>query len=232
MNESDKALLPKLVAEIVARHNPDAIILHGSRVRGFARPHSDWDFRLVYEEKPPISTHREWILEQNVELGVTRAPKDDLEAVDRFAPSCAGALVCHDPKGIGARIVAAVNEAAKERCPVPELRQVAGLLFVRGRLDAMREAEFPQCRLIARAELWEAAANRFMELTLDRWSLPPYQSRDEIAKASPSFAANLDALAAEGGAAAEDAAGAALYAELRERVASRFPGALEKTPGA
>jgi len=37
-----------ITSHLIETYEPDAIILHGSRARGKAREHSDWDFILLY----------------------------------------------------------------------------------------------------------------------------------------------------------------------------------------
>lgn len=47
----------KLVEYFQEKYNPLAIILHGSRARGMARPHSDWDVLMVVKDKPNTALH-------------------------------------------------------------------------------------------------------------------------------------------------------------------------------
>ena len=43
----------KLVEYLVAKYDPLAIILHGSRASGTNRPHSDWDLVLLVDKDTP-----------------------------------------------------------------------------------------------------------------------------------------------------------------------------------
>ncbi len=49
----DSTLLPEMVRRIVAKANPQRVVLFGSRARGNARANSDFDLLLIIESREP-----------------------------------------------------------------------------------------------------------------------------------------------------------------------------------
>ncbi len=47
----------KLIEFIKEKYKPVAIVLHGSRVNGYSREHSDWDFVIFTKEN--VNPHRD-----------------------------------------------------------------------------------------------------------------------------------------------------------------------------
>jgi hypothetical protein len=111
-------LLPKLVGELVARHGCHTVVLYGSRALGTATPESDYDLLGIREGGEPTRDAR---IVDGFFLDAFIYVENDLEDAGATLLQVHRGLPLLDPRGIGARLVAAVERTlASPPPPVPQ----------------------------------------------------------------------------------------------------------------
>ncbi len=83
----------------------EAIILHGSRVTGFARKHSDWDFIVLTNTKQKQDMFRHDIDEYHFEFKIEALPITIDDIFERFDTKLQFSKVIYDVSGEGARVL-------------------------------------------------------------------------------------------------------------------------------
>tara|TARA_B100000508_G_scaffold60333_2_gene47517 strand:+ start:63380 stop:64018 length:639 start_codon:yes stop_codon:yes gene_type:complete len=91
----------KIIQHIKETHNPQAIILHGSRAIGKERGNSDWDLYLLYTDTPPHFSGREDVEGADVEWKAVKAPVKENEILDVFGVQLQFAKVLWEEESVG-----------------------------------------------------------------------------------------------------------------------------------
>lgn len=91
-------------------YKPDAIILHGSRAVDMGRPHSDWDFFLLFTGTPVKSFQREEIAGEDVEWKGIRVPISENELLDTFGVQLQFGKVLWEEGDSGSRLLQAASD--------------------------------------------------------------------------------------------------------------------------
>lgn len=125
-----------ITAYIQETYAPDALILHGSRARGMARESSDWDFILLYREKPTTHNGRILYKNQNIELSVVTLPVEDIFAT--FSTKLRGAKLLLDTYGDGATLLADANAYYERGVHWSQQKIADHRLWFQGRIDGMK----------------------------------------------------------------------------------------------
>jgi hypothetical protein len=153
----------KLIAYFKEKHNPLAIILHGSRAVGKEREHSDWDMVFIMPEPKKIG--REIVFGQNCEGPTLVHPISD-ENLQKYLWSFrkGNAKVLFDTNGIGQEIL---DRAAQINANVPKLDQaqwrVWNIWFL-GRIGSMKDyKDDPVAFMIKLGKIFELSVQLWFE---------------------------------------------------------------------
>ncbi|MCI5051220.1 MAG: nucleotidyltransferase domain-containing protein [Candidatus Pacebacteria bacterium] len=83
----------------------EAIILHGSRVNGYAKQHSDWDFIVLVNTKQQQDIYRDEIKEHHFEFKLEELPILENTFFDRFQTKLQFSEVVYDKKDKGQKLL-------------------------------------------------------------------------------------------------------------------------------
>lgn len=74
----------KMIEYLRSTYQPVAILLHGSRVSGKHRPHSDWDIIMLFDKDIPRKGYREEVDDEDVEWKAFQLPVPDEKILETF----------------------------------------------------------------------------------------------------------------------------------------------------
>ncbi len=114
-----------LTEAMIARWEPEAVLVYGSFADGSEDGHSDFD-ALVITGKPAPLRDQGTLLGRRLDVWFL-TPKAAAEADPSDWPQLYHALPVYDPKGLGAQLIASVREAIDAQ-PLPTPRQNADSL--------------------------------------------------------------------------------------------------------
>ena len=99
MNKKDK-----IITYLKDKHDPEALILHGSRAAGQATENSDWDIFMFDTQELPNETGRK--LGAELDIVSKQLPINTIKDVeDQFGCQLKHAELLHDTGGVGKRIL-------------------------------------------------------------------------------------------------------------------------------
>src|SRR3989344_9589319 len=96
----------EIANELREKYKPRAIVLHGSRAIGKARPRSDWDVFLLFSGKIPKNMNREVVAGEDVEWKAVLLPVEDAHIQDTFGIQLQYARVLLEESGEGTELIA------------------------------------------------------------------------------------------------------------------------------
>ena len=192
-----------------------AVLLHGSRAVGTARPDSDWDVCALVEGVSEPRWRTEQVGDVSLDLDVVPVAASDSLMTDLFGTSLRFAQVLVDSAdGVGAALV------ARARYLHGQGRQVPGPTLVQQAAHAQRVAE-RMAASTSRPDLFFFHLSTFFGLAVRywfdrerRWPEPPYEALESIRAADPEYASLLSELAGD--------AAAAVKAKRAEEIAGRL----------
>src|SRR5262245_9312752 len=183
----------EIVAHLVARHRPAAIVVVGSRADGVARPGSDWDLYVLLpdggESGSGVTPAPEELGGESLDVGLVRLPIPDERILATFGPNLQQARVVLD------------DEEGRAR----SLCERAQRLYAAGRRLTSRERELRRHELLRNVSRMRArgdepgaffeavtyvfylAHRAWFEVLHDRWSLSVHRALPEIARKDLEF---------------------------------------------
>jgi hypothetical protein len=176
----------EIVNHLKEKFSPDAIILHGSRARGKERPHSDWDFILLFSGETELKTGRTLFKDQNIEYTVTMLPVKNV--YEEFGAKLQQAKVLYESNGSGTELLKRAEEYYSEGVHW-SLEKIAGhKLWMQGRIDGMRDNTdnliiFDKYDRDVRGRLF----NYWYWILQQKHSQPVYVALEEIKEADPDY---------------------------------------------
>ena len=168
-----------IVEYLKENFQPDSIILHGSRARGKERPHSDWDFILLYRQPTLVKNSRLFVDGQNVEYSVTVLPIIDIFGT--FDTKLNKAKVIFDTDDIGTKLIADATAYYNIGVHWDEEKRNAHKLWLEGRLAGMRDnIDNPLLFQKYFGDFYGRIFNYWYWLVAHQHSEPIYDAVDEI----------------------------------------------------
>jgi hypothetical protein len=218
----------QVVDHIVAKHDPEAVILVGSRADGRARRGSDWD---LYVLLPPDASVLRGVVPapdaldgELLDVALVRLPIDDVGGV--FGPNLQQARVLKDnASGDAARLCAdatALYARGRRLRPEEIERRRHELARNIARMEARSDEAGPFFEALA--YVFYAAHRSWYEVLRDRWSVSVHRAMPEIAREDPAFHDLLVALVEGPSAAARIDAARRIFRALFEERARNGSG--------
>lgn len=175
----------KITEYIKQKYNPKAIILHGSRARGFNRSNSDWDMYVFVDNT--IEGGSENHEGENLDIAIMYLPLEEYDFIDTFGTTLKGAKILYDTDNIAVNLIAeAENIYGKgrilsERDVLNRKNRGARLLErIKGTVTK------PELQLYHLGAFYESVIRYWYELK-GEWQQPPYVALDEIQSRDPKF---------------------------------------------
>ena len=100
----------KLVEYLVAKYDPLAIILHGSRASGTNRPHSDWDLVLLVDKDTP--TEQVLVDGSAIDIEALRPDIDNQKILKEIGGTFHSSKILFDTEKVGEKFVERVQKLA------------------------------------------------------------------------------------------------------------------------
>lgn len=170
------------------KYNPDAVILHGSRARGMARDHSDWDFIFLYNTASLHKSGREFFAGQNIEFSVVTLPV--LDILDTFSYKLHKAVVLFEKQLEGTSILKEAETIYAEGVHWTEEKIADHKLWFQGRIDGMHDnVDRPEIFYKYFSDIYPRIVNYWYFLKKQTYSEPIYVAVVEIEKEDPVFMA-------------------------------------------
>jgi predicted nucleotidyltransferase len=165
---------------------PDAIILHGSRARGKERPHSDWDFVLLYNEQTEAKSGRLLYQNQNIEYSAITLPV--LDIFETFSAKLQGAKVLYERNKEGTDLLQQANNFYSRGVHWTPEKIADHKLWVEGRINGMRDnIDNPFLFQKYFSDFYGRVFNYWYWLVANRHSEPIYVAVDEIKEKDPMY---------------------------------------------
>lgn len=175
----------KIVKVLKEKYNPSAILLHGSRVSGNEREHSDWDFIFLYKTKDNPGSFRELIDEQNVEVQSVVFPVEDI--LDTFDTKLQYARVMFETENEGTNLITKAKELYLKGFEWTKTWPTGPKLWLQGRVDGMGDSiDSPETFLRYFSQFYVRALNYWYFLRKE-YSQPIYIALPDIEKRDPSY---------------------------------------------
>lgn len=177
---------------------PEAIILYGSRVRGGARPHSDWDVYVVsslcrvepWEHKP--------FLFQGEIVDMTLVPPTIARRApfwDTFGTTLLYRRVLWERHEVGRKLVRRAHLFYTRTDWLRGAYAQERILFISKMVGRMEDAARDSGVFFIRsAQFYEHAMRCWYELLNERWPLPLHEAERDIRARDPAYYALLRAL--------------------------------------
>ena len=175
-----------IVEYLKENFEPDSIILHGSRARGKERPHSDWDFILLYRQPTLVKNGRLFVDGQNVEYSVAVLPITDIFST--FDTKLNKAKVIFDTNDKGAVLIAEATAYYNKGVHWDEDKRNAHKLWLGGRIAGMKDnTDNPLLFQKYFSDFYGRVFNYWYWLVAHRHSEPIYIAVDEIKEKDPIY---------------------------------------------
>ncbi len=175
-----------IVEYLKENFRPDSIILHGSRARGKERPHSDWDFILLYRQPTLVKNGRLFVDGQNVEYSVAVLPINDIFGT--FDTKLNKAKVIFDTDNIGTGLIKDATVYYNIGVHWDEEKRNAHKLWLGGRIAGMRDnINNPLLFQKYFSDFYGRIFNYWYWLVAHRHSEPIYIAVDEIKEKDPTY---------------------------------------------
>ncbi len=190
----------KLVANILEKYHPRAIILHGSRVTGGATEKSDWDFVLLVDETK--NPKRGFVDGENVEFDQVKLPIDPKDAFEKFGLKFrkGGVKIIYDPENIAQPLVSACQTEIEKGFRIKENNKEGYKAFMEGLLSKIERYENEKiAKLDFIGQFISRAINTWFPIKEEKYSIPPYESIPYIKEKDPKFYSLLNEFADSSG---------------------------------
>lgn len=175
-----------IVEYLKENFHPDSIILHGSRARGKERPHSDWDFILLYLQPTLVKNGRLFVDGQNVEYSVTALPVTDIFGT--FDTKLNKAKVIFDTDNIGTGLIAEATAFYNKGVHWNEEKRASHKLWLEGRIAGMGDnIDNPLLFQKYFSDFYGRVFNYWYWLVAHQHSEPIYIAVDEIKEKDPIY---------------------------------------------
>ena len=179
-------MIEKIVKHILEVHNPDAIILHGSRARNKEREHSDWDIILLFTEQTEVKNGRELFEGQNIEYSIHVLPIEDIFGV--FGVKLQNAKVLFERADIGSSLLNEANSYYGQGVYWSQEKIDAHKLGIEGRIQGMADGvDNPLLFHKYFSDFYDRVYNYWYWLKQHKHSQPIYIATEEIAEKDPTF---------------------------------------------
>ncbi len=168
-----------IVEYLKENFEPDSIILHGSRARGKERPHSDWDFILLYRQPTSVKNGRLIVDGQNVEYSVAVLPITDVFGM--FDTKLNKAKVVFDTENIATGLIKDATAYYNIGVHWNEEKRNAHKAWLEGRLAGMEDnIDNPLLFQKYFSDFYGRVFNYWYWLVAHQHSEPIYVAVDEI----------------------------------------------------
>lgn len=175
-----------LVQHVVETYQPDAIILHGSRARGFERALSDWDIVLLYNSPTHFKSTRELFAGQNIEITVQVLPVSDIH--ETFAAKLQGAVVLYEKEREGSMLLAQARDYYAQGVHWSVDKIQAHKLWFQGRVDGMKHhLDTPEIFYKYFSDFYDRVFNYWYWLIRHEHSQPIYVALTQIEQSDPEY---------------------------------------------
>lgn len=119
------------------KYKPEGIILHGSRVCGMAREHSDWDFIFLYTKATDIKNGRDLFENQNIEFTINVLPSENI--IETFNTKLQTGIVLYEEGNIATELLVAAQTEYAKGVHWPADKILDHKLWFEGRLYGMKD---------------------------------------------------------------------------------------------
>jgi predicted nucleotidyltransferase len=228
MTSMDK--MQTFIDTLRAKYQPVAIILHGSRAVGKSRPHSDWDFYLLYEDKTSVSMSREMIAGEEVEWTAFQLPVTDERLLKDLDRTLQFGKVVWELDSAGTRLLEQARRIYARGFDIaPGERPRYKLQLVSKLLSMAESFEAPHIFLHYQFEFYHRALNWWFNLR-GSYGMPYYAAAPRIQAEDPEYWALLRVVCGDVSKARKIEAGKLIIARLfpEPDEASTEPLAFEK----
>ena len=175
-----------IVEYLKENFQPDSIILHGSRARGKERPHSDWDFILLYLQPTLVKNSRLFVDGQNIEYSVAVLPVTDIFST--FDTKLNKAKVIFDTDDIGTGLIAEATAFYNKGVHWNEEKRASHRLWLEGRIAGMGDnIDNPLLFQKYFSDFYGRVFNYWYWLVANQHSEPIYIAVDEIKGKDPMY---------------------------------------------
>lgn len=186
LNCSDFKMQETILNHIKDKYNPDAVILHGSRARGAAREHSDWDFIFLYNNNGNYNSGREFFAEQNIEFSVVTLPVQDI--LETFSHKLNKAIVLFERQNEGTSILAEAEKIYVQGVYWSDEKIADHKLWLQGRINGMRDSvNQPEIFYKYFSDVYPRLFNYWYFLKQNTYSEPIYVAVREIEATDPVY---------------------------------------------
>lgn len=176
----------RIIRHLQDAYQPDAIILHGSRARGYEREFSDWDIVLLFSTATTLKSGRELFEHQNIEFSVHVLPVNDI--FETFASKVQNALVLYEKDDAGTKLLNLAMNFYQKGVHWSSDKTEAHKLWFQGRLDGMRNyLDTPEIFYKYFGDLYDRVFNYWYWLKQNRHSQPIYVALKEIQQLDPEY---------------------------------------------
>jgi len=183
----------KIKNALIAKFDPDAIIIHGSRARGLAREHSDWDFFLLFTEQTSHQSSRMHIDGQNVECTIITLPVADIW--NTFGSKLSHAKVVFEKEAAGTDLLLRAEKYYNDGVHWSDAKREMHKLWFDGRIEGMRHyVADPEIFFKYFADVYSRTTNYWYWIKEHRHSEPIYVAIPEIGEKDPEYSELLKQL--------------------------------------
>lgn len=172
-------MLGKITDYLLKTYKPNAIILHGSRARGKERPHSDWDFVLLYTSPTGIKNGRDGFENQNIEFSVHTVPISDI--YDEFSNKLQVAKVVFEEDTIASDVLEQASAFYAKGVHWSKEVIADHELWMQGRIGGMRDNVVNEMIFVKyQADFYQRVFNYWYWILQNKHSQPFYVAVEEV----------------------------------------------------
>lgn len=181
-------LKDKIVAYLVEKYNPTAVILHGSRANGHARQHSDWDFILLTNKEVGIPRFIEF--GENIEVKEFLLPIPDDKVDETFGRYFyrENLEICYDPQNLVPDLISKKEASTKKGYNIKDADRIARFAFLKSFLNSIIDyKDEPLIVFSKKAEFYTATLHSWFKFVRNEPSVPNYLALPYIQKEDSEF---------------------------------------------
>lgn len=179
-------MVNKILEHLKQKYRPDAVILHGSRARGYERELSDWDIVLLFNKKPDYKSGRELFENQNIEFSIHTLPITDI--FETFSSKLQDAVVLYEVNNEGARLLNDAMAFYSKGVHWSHEKLEAHKLWFQGRLDGMKNyVDTPEIFYKYFGDMYDRIFNYWYWLKQNQHSQPIYVALKDIQQIDPEY---------------------------------------------
>ncbi len=183
----------KIIAHLVDKYQPVALILYGSRASGKATPQSDWDFVVLVDTS--VESGSEEIEGQFIDVDTLLISTPTQEVIRIFDGTLQIAKVVYDIDGQGKALLEKVQEVYKQGRNLAEKEISNRKSFITRRLRKLEDAtENHGVFFYHLGVFFEKAIQYWFELRQNRWKLSPGTALKVIAEEDKEYSQLLEIL--------------------------------------